>query len=376
VPWGDDRILREILRRGRLDFTDPRVRRIFNRAAVETGLVESGGRNLRYGDADSLGWRQERSSLYPNPLNVRASVRRFAREFGQFYDPGETAGQVAAQVQRPAAQYRGRYQAMLPEAKRVLAQAGAGGLGRGGAGGGRQAAAVRALLGGSDVSSLPGGSGGTLALLQALQGAQGASQAASSGGGLQSPAFSAAPVLPQGAQAMASSGGPQPKQDIGALLDAVRTIGGGMPGVPGSGQRMAGGRQTVAAAGGGGARLGKVTVAPGADRPGVSTSHGVIQFARRVAAIYGHPLRIGTGTNHSRLTVDGNVSDHWSGNAADIPLTGKALLRAGQAALIAAGMPRKQAMRQTGGLFNVNGHQVIFRTTQGGNHWTHLHISL
>lgn len=173
---------------------------------------------------------------------------------------------------------------------------------------------------------------------------------------------------------MVSGGGPAAKPDVGALLDAVRTAGGGTPGVSGgvigaAGGGQQGGRQL------GGGRRGKVTIAPGADRAGASTNRGVIRFARRVAGIYGRPLKIGTGTNHSRLTVNGNVSDHWSGNAVDIPLTGKALLRAGRAALIAAGMPRRQALRQTGGLYNVNGHQVIFLTNEGGNHFNHLHIS-
>jgi hypothetical protein len=49
-------------------------------AAAETGLVESGFKNLKYGDSDSRGWRQERSSLYPNPNNVEAGAERFFDE--------------------------------------------------------------------------------------------------------------------------------------------------------------------------------------------------------------------------------------------------------------------------------------------------------
>lgn len=49
-------------------------------AAAETGLVESGFKNLGYGDADSEGWRQERSMYYPNPRNVGASADRFFDE--------------------------------------------------------------------------------------------------------------------------------------------------------------------------------------------------------------------------------------------------------------------------------------------------------
>ena len=53
-------------------------------AATETGLVESSLRNLGYGDADSQGWRQERTSIYgtgpTGPRNVEASAERFFDE--------------------------------------------------------------------------------------------------------------------------------------------------------------------------------------------------------------------------------------------------------------------------------------------------------
>lgn len=103
----------------------PKLRRKFKLAALETGLVESGLRNLNYGTGDSKGWRQERTSIYgPSATNVRASVARFRDEFLQHYTPGETAGQVAADVQRPAAQYRGRYQQARPQALQILQQTG------------------------------------------------------------------------------------------------------------------------------------------------------------------------------------------------------------------------------------------------------------
>lgn len=104
----------------------------------------------------------------------------------------------------------------------------------------------------------------------------------------------------------------------------------------------------------------------------------LVSYARKVARIYGGPLTGSDGSGHSKLTVNGNVSEHFSGNATDIPLTGKALVRAGQAALIAAGMPRAKAMKQNGGLYNVGNHQIIFNVDgkqYGGNHLDHLHIS-
>lgn len=105
-------------------------------------------------------------------------------------------------------------------------------------------------------------------------------------------------------------------------------------------------------------------------------SPSLVSFARKVASVYGQPLKGNSGATHSKYTVDGNISDHWSGNATDIPATGKQLLAMGRAALVAAGMPREQAMKANGGLYNVNGHQVIFLTNAGGNHYDHLHISV
>lgn len=101
----------------------------------------------------------------------------------------------------------------------------------------------------------------------------------------------------------------------------------------------------------------------------------LVEFAERVAGIYGQPLTGSDGTGHSRLTVNGNVSQHSTGNATDIPASGKSLIEMGQSALIAAGMPEAEARKQKGGLFNVGDHQIIFNTHEGGDHTDHLHIS-
>jgi len=90
------------------------------KAAIETGLVESGLRNLNYGDADSKGWRQERQSLYPNPTNVTASINRFYDETKAARGKHRNAGDLAAAVQRPAAQYRGRYAQRSAEADAIM----------------------------------------------------------------------------------------------------------------------------------------------------------------------------------------------------------------------------------------------------------------
>lgn len=113
------KIIRLIRREGR-KIADPHLRRVYERAAVQTGLVESGLRNLPGGDKDSAGWRQERASLYANPTNLRQSIRRFRQEVQQQYDPGEKSYEVAAQVQRPREDLRGRYREEAGAAARIL----------------------------------------------------------------------------------------------------------------------------------------------------------------------------------------------------------------------------------------------------------------
>lgn len=119
---------------------------------------------------------------------------------------------------------------------------------------------------------------------------------------------------------------------------------------------------------------GKVTLAPGADRPGAPTHKRILRFIKDVSDRANEPLTIGTGTNHSQYSVSGNVSDHWVGRGADVPAAGQELVKLGRKALIAAGMPKAEARKQTGGLFNVNGYQIIFNTQEGGDHTDHLHV--
>ncbi|HEU4975293.1 MAG TPA: hypothetical protein VFT50_09405 [Baekduia sp.] len=102
------------------------------KAAVETGLVESNLRNLPGGDADSQGWRQERASLYPNPRNLNASINRFFDETSAVEGRYPSAGDLAAAVQRPAAQYRGRYAERSAEADKLIGRHGGGGRSHGG----------------------------------------------------------------------------------------------------------------------------------------------------------------------------------------------------------------------------------------------------
>jgi hypothetical protein len=352
-------------------------------ALLEGGIVEKNLIHSQGGDRDSGGFLQQRPSQGWGPFiagarGIRQDTDDFLTRAMGLRGRGLSSGKIAALVQRPAAQYAGRYAEHRGDAAALLRSL----KGGGGGGGGGQRPNTPALLGAAGGSSIPQGSAGTLALLQALQGAQGGRQAVSGGGGLQAPSFSAAPPMPAGAQAVLSGGGPQPKQDIGALLEAVQQMGGGeVPAAGGQGGgKGAGGVPRAMGGGGGGSRLGKVSVAPGADRAGVSTRPHVVHFLERVAGIAGEGITVGTGSNHSQMTVNGNVSDHWSGRAADVPATGRDLIHLGRSALIAAGMSRAKARKISGGLFNLTWRgrrvQVIFNTHEGGDHTNHLHVGL
>lgn len=148
-----------------------------------------------------------------------------------------------------------------------------------------------------------------------------------------------------------------------------------LPGLPATSAAAAPSSSGAPRLGGGKAGHGKVSIfggSPGRLKP------TVVSFAKQVAAIYGKPLALNSGATHSKMTATGSVSQHYTGEATDIPASGAELTRMGRAALIAAGMPRAQAMKQTGGLFNVNGHQIIFHDRQlvsGSPHDDHLHIS-
>lgn len=118
-----------------------------------------------------------------------------------------------------------------------------------------------------------------------------------------------------------------------------------------------------------------VTLAKGADRPGVATRPLVLSFVGHLGQQARRRLVVGTGTSHNEYVVGTRrVSAHWSGRAVDIPASGAALTRLGRLALMQAGMSRAEAMKVTGGLFNIGGWQIIFNTHEGGNHFNHLHV--
>lgn len=90
------------------------------KAALETGIVEANLTNPSGGDADSGGWRQERRSIYKDPTNLDASIARFFHETRAVRAKYGSSGALAAAVQRPAAQYRGRYAEHSGEAQKLL----------------------------------------------------------------------------------------------------------------------------------------------------------------------------------------------------------------------------------------------------------------
>ena len=103
-------------------------------------LVESGVKNLNYGDADSVGffqmrvgiWNQGAYKGFPEKPELQAKwfldqaeavkKQRIAR--GQSVTDPKQFGDWIADIERPAEQYRGRYRLRLGEANGLLARAG------------------------------------------------------------------------------------------------------------------------------------------------------------------------------------------------------------------------------------------------------------
>jgi hypothetical protein len=110
---------------------------------VMAGLVESGLRNLDHGHADSLGFFQMRTSVWNSgeyagyaddpELQMRWFIdqavalkeRRVAEGYASFGTDPSAYGEWIADVERPAEQYRGRYQLRLEEARSLIAAGGA-----------------------------------------------------------------------------------------------------------------------------------------------------------------------------------------------------------------------------------------------------------
>jgi hypothetical protein len=134
---------------------------------------------------------------------------------------------------------------------------------------------------------------------------------------------------------------------------------------------------------------GKVTIAPGANKPGQPIKQLVLEYVARMAGIYGKTIVVTTGTNHSYYTVDGNVSDHATGNATDLGMIANGGTddspigdKIATACLMVAGVPDGQAasMANAGGLWTLHHNhmriQCIWKTYEGGNHHNHVHVGV
>lgn len=109
---------------------------------VMAALVESGLSNLDHGHADSLGFFQMRTSVWGSgeyagyedkpELQVKWFIdqalaikqRRLEEGLAGFGTDPSGFGEWIADVERPAEQYRGRYQERLDQARALLAAAG------------------------------------------------------------------------------------------------------------------------------------------------------------------------------------------------------------------------------------------------------------
>jgi cell wall-associated NlpC family hydrolase len=105
---------------------------------VMAALTESGLRDLDYGDRDSVGFFQMRLSVWNHGpyagfssdpkrqldwfLDQAQAVAKQRVERGQSITDPKQYGDWVADIERPAAQYRGRYQPNLGEARQLLAQ--------------------------------------------------------------------------------------------------------------------------------------------------------------------------------------------------------------------------------------------------------------
>lgn len=108
-------IINRIIRRGRQRGESKKE----IKAALLTGRTETRYRNLKYGHADSQGWRQERASLYKDPTNLAASIDRFYDETSRAGNGrGMTSAQLAQAVQRSA--FPDRYKEGNREAENLL----------------------------------------------------------------------------------------------------------------------------------------------------------------------------------------------------------------------------------------------------------------
>lgn len=90
--------------------------------ALSAAIVESGLRNINYGDRDSVGLFQQRTSQGWGTIEQILDPRYSARKFyeAMLRASGDTLGERVANTQRPAKEYRGRYAEQMNKAAGIL----------------------------------------------------------------------------------------------------------------------------------------------------------------------------------------------------------------------------------------------------------------
>lgn len=347
------------------------------KALIEAGYTESRWQPLDHGDRDSEGFLQQRPSQgWGTPAQVRDvkyATRQFVKRANPIAGKYGSAGQLAQAVQRSATP--GYFDKVAGIAESALRQFDDGLTGGG-------STALTQAAGGGLVQATPGDTSAVDALVASF-----ARPGPVSSGALPGTAHMARAVLPRGAVAsgVVQSSPVSPQPSIADTLAAAA----GLQGTP----PEANPTQTTSTGGGGAqsgtagpsapAGKGRVSVAQGANRAGVGIQKVTLNFVAGVAArARGGGIRVTTGTNHNRLTVNGNVSDHWDGHATDIavPIDSHRGDVIATAALVQAGVPaaRARQMAKRGGLYTLTHGglriQVIWKTYQGGNHHNHVHI--
>jgi hypothetical protein len=134
---------------------------------------------------------------------------------------------------------------------------------------------------------------------------------------------------------------------------------------------------------------GQVVVVAGANKPGQPISNMTIEYVAGMADQIDTPIKVTTGTNHSKFTSGGNVSDHFTGHAVDIGMFANGGTddspvgdRIMEACCLMAGDSKKGAKDKArrGGLFTFTHDdqriQCIWKTDEGGNHHNHVHVGV
>jgi hypothetical protein len=186
-------------------------------ALFETLAVEATFRNPAGGDLDSVGALQERSHYgsVQRRLNVKLASRRFLSEARAMRESGQkfrNAGELAASVQRPREDLRGRYHEERGTALEVVNRYG-GLRNRGGATGGlggRAAGGGSGAVGSGAVGATTFDPGNP----QATQSSLAAAPVPIASAPVAPPEFIAQPVMPAGYQQAPSAGGPAPPPEV------------------------------------------------------------------------------------------------------------------------------------------------------------------